>query len=58
LVYDRVGSFARAERVRAALGCPAARTVTRLDPSRAVDVSIALGDDCAGTFGPGGGREP
>ena len=58
LVYDRVGSFARAEKVRAALGCPSARAVTRLDPSRAVDVSVELGDDCAGKFGPGGGREP
>jgi hypothetical protein len=58
LVYDRVGDFARAEKIRTALGCPSARAVTRLDPSRAVDVSIALGDDCAGTFGPGDGREP
>jgi hypothetical protein len=58
LVYDRVGDFARAEKARSALGCPGARAVTRLDPSRAVDVSIALGDDCAGTFGTGGGREP
>ncbi|HEX7603527.1 MAG TPA: LytR C-terminal domain-containing protein, partial [Polyangiaceae bacterium] len=58
VVYDRVGDFSRAERMRAALGCPSARTVTRLDPSRAVDVSIVLGGDCAGTFGPGDGREP
>lgn len=58
LVYDRVGDFARAEKARAALGCPAARSVTRLDPSRAVDVSIVLGEDCAETFGPGDGREP
>ncbi len=58
LVYDRIGDFARAAKVRAALGCPSARAVTRLDPSRAVDVSIELGGDCAGTFGPGDGREP
>ena len=58
LVYDRVGDFARAEKTRVALGCPSARTVTRLDPSRAVDVSIALGADCAATFGPGEGRKP
>ena len=58
LVYDRVGDFSRAEKTRAALGCPAARSVTRLDPSRAVDVSIELGADCAATFGPGDGREP
>jgi hypothetical protein len=58
LVYDRVGDFARADKARAALGCRSARTVTRLDPSRAVDVSIELGADCAGTFGPGDGREP
>ena len=58
LVYDRVGDFSRAEKARAALGCRSARSVTRLDPSRAVDVSIALGADCAGTFGPGDVREP
>ena len=58
LVYDRVGDFSRAEKARAALGCRSARSVTRLDPSRAVDVSITLGADCAGTFGPGDGREP
>jgi hypothetical protein len=57
-VYDRVGDFERAEKARAALGCPAARSVTRLDPSRAVDVSVELGSDCAGTFGLGDGREP
>jgi hypothetical protein len=58
LVYDRVGDFARAEKARAALDCPDARTVTRLDPSRAVDVSIALGSDCVATFGTGDSREP
>lgn len=58
LVYDRVGDFRRAEKIRAVLGCPAARAVTRADPSRAVDVSIELGDDCAGAFGTGAGREP
>jgi hypothetical protein len=58
LVYDRVGNFERAEKARTALGCPSARSITRLDLSRAVDVSIELGDDCAGTFGPGDGREP
>ncbi len=58
LVYDRVGDFAHADQARAALGCPPARTITRLDPARAVDVSIALGADCAGMFGPGDGREP
>ena len=57
LVYDRVGDFARAEKARRALGCRSARSVTRLDPSRAVDVSIELGGDCAGTFGPGDSRE-
>jgi hypothetical protein len=57
-VYDRIGDFERAAKVQAALGCPSARAITRLDPSRAVDVSIELGDDCAGTFGPGSGREP
>lgn len=48
VVYDRVGDFARAESVRRRLGCRAARTVTRVDPSRAVDVSVELGADCAG----------
>ncbi len=58
LVYDRVGDFRRAESIRSVLGCPAARAATRIDPSRAVDVSIALGSDCAGAFGSGEGREP
>jgi hypothetical protein len=58
LVYDRIGDFARADKTRAALGCPDARTVTRLDPSRAVDVSVELGADCASNFGAGESREP
>ncbi|HXT02018.1 MAG TPA: LytR C-terminal domain-containing protein [Elusimicrobiota bacterium] len=58
LVYDRIGDFARAEKARAALGCPDARTATRLDPSRAVDVSVELGLDCASDFGTGESREP
>ena len=58
LVYDRVGDYARAEKLRLALGCPAARAVTRLDPSRAVDVSVELGGDCAGVFRPGDDKEP
>jgi hypothetical protein len=58
LVYDRIGDFERADKARKALGCRSARTVTRMDPSRAVDVSIELGGDCAGTFGPGDVREP
>jgi hypothetical protein len=58
LVYDRVGDFRRAEKIRSLLGCPAARAVIRADPSRAVDVSIELGADCAGAFESGGGREP
>ncbi len=48
VVYDRVGDFDRAEAVRSMLGCRAAKVVTRLDPSRAVDVSVELGADCAG----------
>jgi len=58
LVYDRIGDFARADKARAALGCPDARTVTRVDPSRAVDVSVELGLDCASNFGTGESREP
>lgn len=57
LVFDRVGDFQRAARIRAALGCPSAREMTRLDPLRAVDVSVELGEDCAGAFGPES-REP
>ena len=49
LVYDRAGDFGRAAEARAALPCPSARVVTRLDPSRAVDVSVELGDDCKET---------
>jgi hypothetical protein len=58
LVYDRIGDFRRATRALAMLGCPSARAVTRADASRAVDVSVQLGDDCAATFGPGSAREP
>ncbi|MFI5362984.1 MAG: LytR C-terminal domain-containing protein [Elusimicrobiota bacterium] len=58
LVYDRVGNFARAAGARAALGCPSARTITRLDASRAVDASVELGADCAGSFSAGGVRQP
>ena len=58
LVYDRVGDFRRAAETLRSLGCPSARAVTRVDPSRVVDVSISLGADCAGAFGPGASREP
>jgi len=51
LVYDRVGDFRRAAEARDGLGCPSARAATRVDPSRAVDVSVALGEDCAEAFG-------
>lgn len=57
LVFDRTGDFRRADRLRAALGCPAARAVTRIDPLRGVDVSVELGADCAGAFGTEN-REP
>lgn len=53
LVYDRVGDFRRAAEVARLLGCPAARPVMRLDASRAVDVSVELGADCAGLAGRG-----
>jgi hypothetical protein len=55
-VYDRVGDFGRADSVRRMLGCRDARTVTRVDPSRAVDVSVELGADCAG-LGAGAGPD-
>lgn len=58
VVYDRVGDFRRAAAVRAALGCPETRAVTRVDPARAVDVSVELGADCQGAFGSGESREP
>ncbi|MDE2491708.1 MAG: LytR C-terminal domain-containing protein, partial [Elusimicrobia bacterium] len=51
LVYDRLGDFRDAARVLAALGCRDARAATRQDPTRVVDVSVLLGDDCAGAFG-------
>ncbi len=47
MIYDRVGDFRRAAAVRAALGCPGARTVVRPDAARAVDASVELGEDCA-----------
>lgn len=58
LVFDRVGDFRRAARLLDDLDCPTARAATRVDASRAVDVTVELGADCAGTFGPGDGREP
>jgi hypothetical protein len=58
LVYDRVGDFRRAALVRAALACPSARAVTRVDPARAVDVSVELGTDCAAALGPGDAPQP
>lgn len=45
-VYDRIGEFESAARVRAALGCPTAITATRIDALRGVDVSVELGGDC------------
>lgn len=47
LVYDRVGDFRRAAQVCEVLGCRSARAVTRPDATRAVDVSVELGEDCA-----------
>lgn len=58
LVFDRVGDFRRAAQALAALNCPTGRALTRLDPSRVVDVTVEIGADCAGTFGPGEDREP
>jgi hypothetical protein len=58
LVYDRVGDYGRAAKALAALGCPTARAVTRVDPSRVVDVTVELGGDCAASFGTGESREP
>ena len=46
VIYDRTGDFERAARVRAALGCPTAVAVTRIDALRGVDASVELGDDC------------
>jgi hypothetical protein len=46
VVYDRIGDFERAARVRAALGCPTAIATTRIDPLRGVDASVELGEDC------------
>ncbi len=57
LIYDRVGDFHRAVAVRLALRCRSARAVTRIDPTRAVDVSVALGADCAEAFGPDVSRQ-
>lgn len=46
VIYDRIGDFERAARVRAALGCPTAIAATRIDPLRGVDASVELGGDC------------
>ena len=47
VIYDRIGDFDRAARVRAALGCPTAIAMTRIDALRGVDASVELGGDCA-----------
>ena len=47
VIYDRIGDFNRAARVRAALGCPTAIAATRIDALRGVDASVELGGDCA-----------
>lgn len=46
VVYDRIGDYARAWRVREILSCPTAITATRIDVLRGVDVSVELGGDC------------
>jgi hypothetical protein len=47
VIYDRIGDFNRAARVRAALGCPTAIAATRIDALRGVDASVELGGDCS-----------
>lgn len=45
VVYDRTGRFETAARVARMLGC-GAQPVTRVDPSRLVDVTVILSEDC------------
>lgn len=47
VIYDRIGDFDRTARVRAALDCPTAIAMTRIDALRGVDASVELGGDCA-----------
>lgn len=47
VVYDRVARPAAALQVLAALGCPSAEAVTRVDSKRLVDASVVVGEDCA-----------
>ncbi|MBI5625346.1 MAG: LytR C-terminal domain-containing protein [Elusimicrobia bacterium] len=54
LVYDLTGRFENARRVREMLGCPSAEAVTRVRERTLVEVSVVVGEDCAGV----GRREP
>lgn len=51
VIYDRMGRPERADRVRDLLGCPAPDVETRVDRRRLVDVTVELGEDCAGSLG-------
>ncbi|MDE2236617.1 MAG: LytR C-terminal domain-containing protein, partial [Elusimicrobia bacterium] len=47
LVYDRSGRPELAAEVRRLLRCPSAEALTKLEPARLIDVTVAVADDCA-----------
>ncbi|MBI5883289.1 MAG: LytR C-terminal domain-containing protein [Elusimicrobia bacterium] len=48
LVYDRTGRFENAMLVLGMMGCPSAEAVTRIRERTLVEVSVIVGEDCAG----------
>ncbi|MFA6318244.1 MAG: LytR C-terminal domain-containing protein [Elusimicrobiota bacterium] len=48
LVYDRTGRLEDALSVRDMTGCPSAEAVTRIRERTLVEVSVIVGEDCAG----------
>jgi len=51
VLYDRTGRIENAFALQAMLNCATARSVTRVDESRLVDVSVVLDEDCARSLG-------
>ncbi|HVC09201.1 MAG TPA: LytR C-terminal domain-containing protein [Elusimicrobiota bacterium] len=47
VIYDRTGRIENARAVSRMLSCPSAEVMTRVDPSRLVDVSVILARDCS-----------
>jgi hypothetical protein len=51
VVYARAGGIEKAEAVRESLGCEKAETVLSLSPSKLIDASVVIGEDCSEILG-------